>query len=175
MIKVYLINLRGYNEGQVIGRWLELPAGDEEIAGILKEIGINDEKGEYCIEDYECDVPGIHINKNSSIDEVNDMANQLCEMDEEDIKVCSTIMKKENCTLDEAIEKKNSRLVLTLNSHESSTDVNLACSYIEQVYGDVLNMDKDTLARYFDFERYGADLKMNFNIDDDETIAVSDN
>ena len=64
---------------------------------------------------------------------------------------------------------------MTLNKNVTNSDVDFACSYIEQVYGDVNNMDKETLARYFDFESFGQDLKMNFNTDEEETIAVSNN
>lgn len=173
MVRIYLTNLRKYNEGYIIGRWVQLPISDEEIAEVLKDIGINEEYKEYFISDFECDVLGMHINEYSSIDELNEMADELYDMDEEEVKICSTIMKNENCTLDEAIEQKDNRLIITLNKNESNIDINLAYSYIEKIYGDVINIDKATLVRYFDFERFGEDLKMNFNIDDDKTIAVS--
>ncbi len=174
MIRIYVTNLRKYNEGYVIGKWVELPISREEIVEMLKDIGINEEYNEYFISDSQCDVAGIHINEYSSIDNLNEMAEQLYYMDEEEIKVCSTIMKNENCTLDKAIEQKDGRIVITLDKNESNIDLNLAHSYIKNMFqGDVINMDKDTLVQYFDFERFGEDLKMNFNIDDDETIAVS--
>lgn len=173
MIRIYIANLRKYNEGDSTGKWIELPASDEETQEALKEIGISTEGSEYFISDFECDVPGICINKNLSIDDLNEIADQLLGMDDEEIKICSTIMKSENCTLDKAIEQKNNRQIITLNNNNSNTALNLAYSYIQQVHGDVINMDKETLAEYFDFERFGEDLKMNFNIDDDETIAVS--
>ena len=59
--------------------------------------------------------------------------------------------------------------------NDSNTDVNLALSYIEKVYGDVINLDKETLMKYFDFKSFGEDLRMSFNLDEDETIAVSEN
>lgn len=174
MIRLYLKNLRKYKEGYSIGKWIELPASDEEIAAVLKEIGINNEQEEYFIADFKCDAQGIHIKEDSSIEQLNDMAEQLYYMDEEEVKICSTIMKNENCTLDKAIKQKDERMVITLDKNESNIDLNLAYSYIKKMYdGDVINMDKDTLGQYFDFERFGEDLKMNFNIDDDETIAVS--
>lgn len=172
-MKIFLTNLRKYNEGQLIGKWLELPASNEEIVESLKQIGINDECKDYFISDYECQFSAIDIKKNSSIEELNDIANQIAEMDKDEIKVCSTIMKNENCTLDEAIKEKNNRQIIILNSNESNINYNLANSYIEQFYGDVINLDKETLERYFDFTRFGEDLKEDFNIDDDETIAVS--
>lgn len=174
MIKLYLKNLRKNKEEYSIGKWIELPAADKEIEEVLKEIGINDEQEEYFIADYECDVAGIHIKEDSSIEQLNDMAVQLFYMDEEEVKICSTIMKNENCTLDQAIKQKDMREVITLDKNESNTALNLAYSYIKKMYdGDVINMNKDTLAQYFDYERFGEDLKMKFNIDDDETIAVS--
>ena len=41
MINVYITNLGKYNEGYLIGKWLKLPATDEEIKNVLKEIGID--------------------------------------------------------------------------------------------------------------------------------------
>lgn len=173
MIRLYLKNLRKYKEGYSIGKWIELPATNEEITAVLKEIGINNEHEEYFISDFKCDIPGIYIKEDSCIDQLNDMAEQLYFMDDEEVKICSTIMKNENFTLDKAIKQKDERMVITLDKNESNMDLNLAYSYIKKIYGDVINMDKYTLGRYFDFERFGEDLKINFNIDADETIAVS--
>lgn len=39
MINVYITNLGKYNEGCLVGKWLKLPATDEEIEEVLKEIG----------------------------------------------------------------------------------------------------------------------------------------
>ena len=52
MMKIFLTNLRKYNEGQLIGKWLELPASNEEKVESLKQIGINDECKDYFISDY---------------------------------------------------------------------------------------------------------------------------
>ena len=46
MINVYITNLGKYNEGHLIGKWLELPASNEEIEKVLKEIGIDGEEYE---------------------------------------------------------------------------------------------------------------------------------
>ncbi|HCW53279.1 MAG TPA: hypothetical protein DG753_05990 [Clostridium sp.] len=174
MIRIYVTNLRKYNEGHIIGKWLELPESDEQIEKVLKEIGIGQECNEYFISDFECSVPGINIKKNSSIDDLNEIADNLLNMDEDEIKVCSTIMKNENCTLDKAMEEKDNRLVINLNRSNSNTYINLAYSYIEHLFdGDITKIGRETIEKYFDFERFGEDLKMDFNIDDDETIAVS--
>lgn len=170
MIKIYLTNSREDNKG----KWLDLPVRDEVIQEALKEIGVNEEnENKYFISDFECEFPWISIDKNSSIDNLNIIADQLLDMDEEEIKICSTIIKNENCTLDEAIEQKDNRQVIILNNNFKSVEANLADSYIEQNYKSIAELDEDIIRRYFDFEGFGKDLKMNFNIDDDETIAVS--
>lgn len=38
-LKVFLTNLGKYNEGELVGKWLELPATDEEIEEVKERIG----------------------------------------------------------------------------------------------------------------------------------------
>lgn len=37
MMNIYLTNLGKYNEGQLIGEWVELPVSNEELQKYLKE------------------------------------------------------------------------------------------------------------------------------------------
>lgn len=55
MMNIYLTNLGKYNEGQLIGEWVELPVSNEELQKVFERIGINEEYEEYFITDYECD------------------------------------------------------------------------------------------------------------------------
>lgn len=55
MMNIYLTNLGKYNEGQLIGEWVELPVSKEELQKVFERIGINEEYEEYFITDYECD------------------------------------------------------------------------------------------------------------------------
>lgn len=58
MINVWIGNLGKYNEGELVGGWLELPKSNEEINKFLKEVvGLNDEYEEYMINDSETDLP----------------------------------------------------------------------------------------------------------------------
>lgn len=56
MLKIYLTNLGKYNEGYLVGKWVELPATDEELEEAKKEIGINQQYEEWFITDYESDI-----------------------------------------------------------------------------------------------------------------------
>ena len=48
-------------------------------------------------------------------------------------------------------------------------------SYIDEIYGDVNKLSKETLARYFDFESFGHELSFDYFIDDKLNIAISNN
>ena len=52
MMNIYLTNLGKYNEGQLIGEWVELPVSNEELQKVFERIGINEEYEEYFITDY---------------------------------------------------------------------------------------------------------------------------
>lgn len=175
MISVYITNLGKYNEGYLIGKWLKLPATDEEIKNVLKEIGIDGAfYEEYFFTDWEC-IEGIEINEYSSLDELNEIAETLENLSEDEIKICECLMKNEGCSLDEAIEKKDDRIIINLDDKSLDRYSNLAYSYINEIYGDVNVLDKETLARYFDFESFGRDLSFDYFIDDNLNIAISNN
>ena len=66
MLKVFITNLGKYNEGELVGKWVELPVYDDELAEILDEIQICHDDVKYYnsvgapyeeifITDYECD------------------------------------------------------------------------------------------------------------------------
>ena len=81
LLNVYVTNLGKYNEMQMVGEWLKLPATDEEIQDCLYRIGINEEYEEYFITDYESDV-GLKCSEyvnlialNESIQELEDATN----------------------------------------------------------------------------------------------------
>ena len=52
-VKIYLTNLAQYNAGRLVGKWLELPVSEEELARELQAVlGRNEE---YFITDYSAD------------------------------------------------------------------------------------------------------------------------
>lgn len=176
MINVYITNLGKYNEGYLIGKWLELPTTDEEIKNVLKEIGIDGVLyEEYFFTDWEV-IDGIEISEYSSLKELNEIAATLENLNEVDLGICQCLMKNENCTLDEAIEKKDNRIIINLEKNITLDECsNLAYSYINEIYGDVSDLSRETLERYFDFKSFGRDLSYDYFIDDNLNIAISNN
>jgi hypothetical protein len=42
MIRGYITNLGKYNEGELVGRWIDFPIYQDELEEVLKEIGVSD-------------------------------------------------------------------------------------------------------------------------------------
>ena len=158
MLKIYVTNLGKYNEGFLIGKWLELPATEEEIEKTLEEIGISDEPDEngiyyeeYFITDYETDMDGIKVSEYSNIDDLNELAETIDDLDEDEKEIVNASM-GEGYSLEDAIEKKDDVMIY----YNCSNMEQVAEDYAEQV--GLLNDIPESLRYYFDFEAYGRDM-----------------
>lgn len=163
MLKIYVTNLGKYNEGFLIGKWLELPATDEEIEKTLKEIGISDEPDEsgiyyeeYFITDYETDIDGLEVGESDNFDDLNELAKTLDELDEDEKEIVNAIM-GEGYSIEDAIDKKDD--VMFYSNCSNMTEV--AEEYAEQVR--LLESIPKELRYYFDFEAYGRDMEIEGN------------
>lgn len=76
LLNVYVTNLGKYNEGQLIGEWLKLPASEEEIQDCFYRIGLNEEYEEYFITDYESEV-GLKCSEYSNLSKLNEKIQEL--------------------------------------------------------------------------------------------------
>lgn len=168
-MKIFLTNLGKYNEGELIGEWVELPASQEELKKVFERIGINEEYEEYFITDYECDL--YEVGEYENIDKLNDIAERIKELDEEKSKVVKALIQKLDYTLYEAIDKVNSGDYMIYNDCENMTDVAYQvveeCGYLENV--------PDSVARYFDYESFGRELEIEGNyifLDGSEVIEI---
>lgn len=168
-MKIYLTNLGKYNEGELVGEWVELPASQEELEKVFERIGINEEYEEYFITDYECDL--YEVGEYENIDKLNDIAERIKELDEEGSKVVKALIQKLDYTLDETIDKVNSGDYMIYNDCENMTDVAYQvveeCGYLENV--------PDNVARYFDYESFGRELGIVGNymfLDGSEVIEI---
>lgn len=168
-MKIFLTNLGKYNEGELIGEWVELPASQEELKKVFERIGINEEYEEYFITDYECDL--YEVGEYENIDKLNDIAERIKELDEEKSKVVKALIQKLGYTLYEAIDKVNSGDYMIYNDCENMTDVAYQvveeCGYLENV--------PDNVARYFDYESFGRELEIEGNyifLDGSEVIEI---
>lgn len=151
MLKIYVTNLGKYNEGYLVGKWLELPATEEQIENTLEAIGISEEYEEYFITDYETDLNGLKVDEYDNIDELNEIAETLEDLDEYEAEVVDAIM-GEGYTLEEALEKKDDIYYFD----NCSTMAEVAEQYAEET--GLLDSIPENLRYYFDFEAFGRDM-----------------
>lgn len=153
-MKIYLTNLGKYNEGELIGEWVELPASNEELQEVFDRIGINEEYEEYFITDYECDF--YKVGEYDDLDELNEIAEQIEELNEEESDIVKSLISELDYTLDEAIEKVNSGDYRIYYDCDDMEDV--AYQVVDEL--GYLDNIPDNVANYFDYESFGRDLEI---------------
>lgn len=153
-LRIYLTNLGKYNEGELVGEWVELPATEEELEAVMERIGINEEYEEYFITDYESDVPGVRVGEYDNLDDLNEMAETLADLDDYDLEIIGAFL-SEGYTLEEALDQKDD--VMVFSDCHDMTDV--AYAYIEET--GMLDSVPDNIARYFDYEAFGRDMSFD--------------
>ena len=150
MIRIYLTNLGKYNEGELVGKWVDLPTTNG-FDKHLEEIGINEEYEEWFITDYETDIDGLEIGEYSNIEELDELAETLENLQDYDKEVVEALI-SEGYTLEDALDKIDDCMVY----YNCNDMEDVAREYIEQC--GLLNDVSDILQNYFDFEAYGRDM-----------------
>ena len=166
MFKVYIMNLGKYNEGNLVGEWLELPASEEEIKETLDNISINDLYEEYIIADYENNF-NFKISEYSNIDELNQVAEYLESLDEYEQQQVNALLDggyiDYKNLVNEDIELDNYIFVELDQNTILSDESNLAYSLIDTFYNGDLSQIQD-IENYFDYEKFANDLYFNFDV-----------
>ena len=151
MINIFVTNLGKYNEGYLIGEWLELPCSVAEIESCYERIGINEEYEEVFITDYECDIDGITVDEYSNIEKLNELAEELARLDDYELEIISAMI-SEGYSFDDALENKDNCRV-----YYGCTDMtDVAEQYCDEC--GILDQLPDHLRCYFDFEAFGRDM-----------------
>lgn len=158
MIELCLTNLGKYNEGELVYTRLVLPATTEEIYAAYDEIGVaeNTMYEETFISDYETDINGLNISEYASLDDLNELAEELENFDEYELEAFGAMLDCGYAT-DEALKKVQDGDYMIYDGCYSMEDV--AERYADET-GLLANIPDD-LHYYFDFEAYGRDMEIN--------------
>lgn len=157
-IKGWICNLGKYNEGYLVGEWIEFPIDKEELKAVYKRIGIgaSDECGgvyeEVFFADWDCSC-NLGFGEYTSIKEVNEIAERLDELDVVD-DIAEAIIDYCN-DLNEALDILERERYMKWPGCEDMTDV--ARKHIKEYYD--LDTIPETFAEYFDYEAYGRTLE----------------
>lgn len=155
MLKIAVTNLGKYNEGELVYKWLELPASDEEIQEAFDAIGINEEYEEMFISDYESDYD-IKVSEYENIKELNTLCERVDELHITDVPIFWKISENEHAESEDDYE----RVFDILND---------GCFYSvtnEYELGEVMLENTeipDFLQCYIDYEKYGRNMLMDYS------------
>lgn len=180
MLNLYIANLGKYVEGYLVGEWISLPFTQKELEDLFVRIklGFYDKFGkyihgleedgsfyeEYAIHDYEKDIP-IEIGEYSNIEELNKIAEELEALSEHDKDLVVALTENYGYNFEEAVDKMDDVSYIQLNQNTLIDDeTNLAYEVIDQIYGDVSELPREMLERYFDYSAFGRDLGYDYTI-----------
>lgn len=154
-MRIYLTNLAKYNEGKLVGKWLDLPLDEDELKKELQNILGSDE--EYFITDYEAP---FEIEEYESPFELNEFAEKLEELDNYDQQKIFYLLEIIGYSREEAMEHYED---VTFYSGMTLEDV--ACELVDEgIFGEL----SDTIKGYIDFEKLARDLSIDGYYQTDE-------
>lgn len=154
MLNIYLTNLGKYNEGVLMGEWVELPISDSELEEVKARIGIDDEYyEEMFITDYETDVDGLKVDEYDNIDYLNELAT-LAEDEPEKVSALIYFGYDTPEEIEEHLDDVN-----YVTEPEGSESEDFAIGYCYAHEYDCLDIP-DNLEPYFDYEAYGRDIRL---------------
>lgn len=150
-IKGYITNLADYNAGRLNSEWLTFPADEEEIDAALERIGCADGT-EYFFSDWESDtLRPCDLGEYITPEEVNDIYENLEAWDEDALNAALEVF-----GLDDIL---NSSPDDYFFAPGIDTDEDLGYYYADAC-GIFYGNTRDTLERYFDYEAYGRDIRL---------------
>ena len=159
-MRVFITDLAAYNQGHLVGEWVELPMEEAELGYKVMEIFAKGEEitgdtdhEEYFITDWESKVDNI-IHEYSDVYKLNEQAETLESLDDADKKKVNYLMDYTGCTFEEALEHYQDVKV-----YEDTTLEDLAYQFVDEgIFGEI----NPTIANYIDYEAIARDLGFDY-------------
>ena len=160
-IKIFLTNLGKYADGYLIGEWVKLPVPKDKLNDILARIGIDEHNEEYFITDYETTLGSLNISEYASLEELNELAELVEDLSDSEYEKLSAVLETESpTTIKEIIEIVGQLDEFDLLA-EVTTDEQIGEYYAE--LSCIFQSVPDHIQRYFDYEGYGRDIRLELN------------
>ena len=155
-VKAWVGNLGKYNEGDLVGRWIELPIDEDDLEKVLESIGIdNEEYEEIFIADYDVPFDSKELGEYTSIERLNEIAERYDCLRNDEKEVFNEI--SDDFKLDEAFDiVENGDYMIYFNCDDME---DVAMQYIDET-GLLDNVPGD-LANYFDYKAYGREMEIS--------------
>ena len=168
-ISGFLTNLGKYNEGELVGKWVHFPISEEKFEEELRKIGIDGvEYEEWFFTDW--DPSGI-FGEYESLENINSLTEEFSERTPEEQEVILKCVRGRTMDLEEALQKELIYIGNLKDGNMYKTVEELLADYYAEASGmslyDILN-ENDDLEMFFDYERLGRDLRLNYAETDED-------
>jgi len=163
MLKVFITNLHAYNEGKLIGKWLDFEALDKET--IEREINKIIEAGggeEVFITDYETDLQNLEIDEYEDIDDLVELGEALSSMSQEDKDKLEFLIEHMGYEPTEALE-----YIDDVTYYEGYSLEDLAREFVDE---GLLGEIPEKILPYINYEALGNDLRHDGYIETDKGV-----
>lgn len=153
MLKIFISNLKEYNNEKIIGEWVSLPC--EGLEEVLNKIS-NNGNDELFISDYETDISNLKISEYDDILQLNEIAEEIDNLSDDEVIALQAYLEQYN-DIEQALEE----------VRQGNYRIYYNCDNMEDVAYQVVNdcglLDgaPEELKVYFDYEAYGRDLSIN--------------
>lgn len=151
MFRIWIGNLGKYNEGELVGEWVDLPCDDFDE--VFERIGINDEYEEIFIADHENDY-GYCVGEYDNLDMLNEVAETLEGLSDYECDVYESLH-DDGYNHDEVIEIIERENYICWWNCNSMSDV--AYSAFE-ASGQLAEIEKVMSSYYVDWDSIGRDM-----------------
>jgi antirestriction protein len=148
-IRIYITNLAKYNAGYLVGKWVTLPLCEDELWAEVKAVLGEDE--EHFITDYEAP---FRIEEYDSLTDLNKMAAELEDMDNEDVKKALFLVNEQGYSFEDAIRKMDD-----VDYYPNMTLKDMAEQFVDEGMFGVI---PDKIQGYIDYEAIARDLRFDY-------------
>lgn len=154
--KAFITNLGKYNEGDLVGKWVEFPIDEDEFQDVLNSIDIDANYEEWFVTDYDCNLNGFEyseLGEYPSYESLQEFGNLVSSIT--DIEAVNNVYEATN-DLREAIEGLEDDTILYHSGIDTEEDLGIYVA--EELYGGIENIPSDIIEACFDYSGLGRDL-----------------
>ena len=154
-IKIFLTNLGKYNEGELVGKWVNVES-DTDWTKELEEIGVKEgsDYEEYFITDWESDITGLEVGEYESLSHLSNIMEEIECLDESDEAELQAI-------LEAGIASGVLEAIGELGSHVFLQGIDDEYDLGELYAEEAVQALPEEMRDYFDYARYGEYIASN--------------
>lgn len=154
MLKIFISNLKEYNNGKIIGEWVSLPC--EGLEEVLNKIS-NNGKDELFISDYETDINGLKVAEYDDILQLNEIAEEIDNLSDDEVIALQAYLEQYANNIEQALEEVRQGNYRIYYNCDNMEDV----AYQAVNESGLLDGVPEQVKMYFDYEAYGRDMEIN--------------